>query len=117
MLFRSALAAVRPRIDPLPAALTMEEGLEGRVKVWGEDNILDEYHVDCGDVKKGFSESDFIIEGTYETGLQEQMYLETQGAAAIPHPDGTLEIIPSLQCPFYVHNAIVQALGVPEGKE
>ena len=113
---RAALAAVRPRIDPLPAALTMEEGLEGRVKVWGEDNILDEYHVDCGDVKKGFSESDFIIEGTYETGLQEQMYLETQGAAAIPHPDGTLEIIPSLQCPFYVHNAVVQALGVPEGK-
>ena len=30
---RAALAAVRPRIDPLPAALTMEEGLEGRVKV------------------------------------------------------------------------------------
>ena len=28
---RAALAAVRPRIDPLPAALTMEEGLENRM--------------------------------------------------------------------------------------
>lgn len=113
---RLALSAVKPRIDPLPAALTLDEGLEARVKVWGEDNILDEYHVDCGDVAKGFSESDIIIEGTYETGLQEQMYLETQGVAAIPHPDGTLEIIPSLQCPFYVHNAVVLALGIPKEK-
>ena len=113
---RSAIAAARPRIDPLPAALTMEEGLEGKVKVWGEDNILDEYHVACGDVAQGFAEADLVIEGTYETGLQEQMYLETQGVAAIPHSDGSLEIIPSLQCPFYVHNAVVQALALPKEK-
>lgn len=113
---RAALAAVKPRIDPLPAALTMEEGLEARVKVWGEDNILDEYHVDCGDVERGFAEADIVVEGTYETGLQEQMYLETQGVAAIPHPDGSLEIIPSVQCPFYVQGAVVHALGLPREK-
>ena len=113
---RAALAAVKPRIDPLPAALTMEEGLAGKVKVWGEDNILDEYRVVCGDVEKGFAEADVVLEGVYETGLQEQMYLETQGATAVPHPDGTLEIIPSLQCPFYVQGAVVHALGLPKEK-
>jgi CO/xanthine dehydrogenase Mo-binding subunit len=113
---RAALAAVKPEIERLPAALTPEEGLEAKVKVWGEDNILDEYHVDCGDVEKGFAEADVIVEGTYETGLQEQMYLEPQGAVAIPHEDGTIEIVLSVQCPYYVHNAAVHALGLPKEK-
>ncbi|MCL2010296.1 MAG: xanthine dehydrogenase family protein molybdopterin-binding subunit [Synergistaceae bacterium] len=113
---RAALDAVKPEIDRLPAALTLDEGLEANVKVWGEDNILDEYRVACGDLEKGFAESDVVVEGTYETGLQEQMYLETQGAAAIPLPDGGMEVILSLQCPYYVHNAVVQVLGLPKDK-
>lgn len=113
---RAAMSAIKPRIDPLPAALTLEEGLAAEIKVWGEDNILDEYHVACGDIEKGFAEADIIVEETYETGLQEQMYLETQGAVAIPHPDGSLEIILSVQCPYYVHNAVMQALNLPKEK-
>lgn len=113
---RAALAAIKPEIDPLPAAITPEEALEGKVQVWGDDNILDEYRIDCGDVEKGFAEADLIVEGTYETGLQEQMYLEPQGALVMPRPDGSLEIVLSVQCPFYVRNAVAHALALPDEK-
>ena len=44
------------------------------------------------------------------------MYLETQGALSVPLPDGGLEITLSLQCPYYVHSAVIQALGLPADK-
>lgn len=113
---KAAMAAVRAEIEPLPPIFTIDEALEAKVKVWGEDNVLDDYRVNCGDINKGFAEADIIVDGVYETGLQEQMYLETQGAVAIPHSDGSLEIIVSLQCPYYVHNAVAQALAMPKDK-
>ena len=110
---KAALAAVTLEIEPLPAVLTVKEALEGKEIVWGTDNILDEYHVNQGDIEQGFADADIIVEGQYETGLQEQIYLETQGMIARPMPDGSMEIIGSIQCPFYVLGGVAGVLNLP----
>lgn len=108
---KAALKAVKPVIEPLTPVLSIEDSLAKVAIVWGEDNILDEYKIDRGDIQKGFEDADVIVEGTYRTGLHEHLYLETQGMMAIPHEDGTLEVVGSMQCPYYVHGALVQSLG------
>ena len=47
---------------------------------------------------------------TFQTGYQEQAYLETQGMIAYPH-DGRMTVRGSMQCPYYVHGAVAKALG------
>ena len=51
-----------------------------------------------------------VVERTFRVGLQEQLYIEPQGAIAIPEAGGTIRIIGSLQCPYYVHRALKRAL-------
>ncbi|MER2150457.1 MAG: xanthine dehydrogenase family protein molybdopterin-binding subunit [Candidatus Limivicinus sp.] len=70
-----------------------------------------EYEYGHGDVKKAFAEADRVYEEEFETGYQEQVYLETQGMMAEPGPDGSMYIHGSCQCIFSVHLAVARALG------
>jgi len=51
-----------------------------------------------------------VVERTFQVGLQEQLYIEPQGAIAIPEANGVIRVIGSLQCPYYVHRALKRAL-------
>jgi CO/xanthine dehydrogenase Mo-binding subunit len=53
---------------------------------------------------------DVVEERAFTVGLQEQLYIEPQGAIAFPLDDGGIKIIGSLQCPYYVHRALKRAL-------
>lgn len=112
---KRAMTAVVVEIEPLPPIFTVEESAARKELIWGEDNCIDHYHTERGDLRKGFAEADVVVEGEWETGLQEQMYLETQGMAAWRAGDG-IELLGSLQCPFYVVNAVAAALGLPHEK-
>ena len=79
-------------------------------------NLLARHCVKNGDINIGFEQSDVIIEGVYETGYQEHAYLETQGVIARPSGNGVMEIYASMQCPFYVQNAVSSILGIPHSK-
>ena len=63
-----------------------------------------------GDVASAQGEADLVVEREFRVGLQEQLYIEPQGAIAFPEADGTIRIIGSLQCPYYVHRALKRAL-------
>ena len=115
-LLKEAMASLEPEVEPLKPVLTMEEALEGKEIIWGSDNIIDEYFNGAGDIEKGFAEADIIVEGDWATGFHEQLYLETQGMAAVMREDGAVEITGSLQCPFYVHGAIQKVMGLPPEK-
>ena len=106
-----ALAAVELDIEPLKPIFTVEEGIEAKEVIWGRDNIIDEYSTESGDIQKGFAEADVIVEGTWRTGHQEQLYLETQAMAAMMREDGRIEVFGSMQCPYYVHEAVRRVLG------
>jgi len=58
-----------------------------------------------------------VVERTFRVGLQEQLYIEPQGAIAIPYRDlgsgargSGVTVIASLQCPYYVHRALKRAM-------
>ncbi|MBU0742494.1 molybdopterin-dependent oxidoreductase [bacterium] len=111
-ILAGALAALHPDIEALPPVLTVEAALGGDTIVWGEDNLIADYLIECGDLEAGFASAERIVEGVYRTGYQEHIYLETQGVIATPRADGGVEILGSMQCPFYVHNALARGLGV-----
>ena len=108
----AALAALSPDITPETPALTVEDALAGLSRVWGDTNVMDAFQVNRGDVEQGFAEADSIVENTYRTGYQEQLYLENQGMAAWPGENGGVVVTGSMQCPYYIRNALAKALNV-----
>lgn len=109
-----ARAAVVLDLEPLPAVFDLDAAIRGDVVVWGDDNLFREYRVAHGDVDAALSEPGVIVvEGTYETGAQEQMYIEPQGMIAEFDPEQGVTVRGSLQCPYYVHAALVALFELP----
>jgi len=67
-----------------------------------------------GEVVEAFKGAEVVVERSFRVGLQEQLYIEPQGAIAIPEPGGRIKVIGSLQCPYYVHRALKRALALTD---
>jgi CO/xanthine dehydrogenase Mo-binding subunit len=94
--------------------LSIEESKRARVKLRGDDNVIAHYTITKGDVDAAFAAADIVIEGVYEAGHQEHIYIEPQGMIAAPRADGGLDVVGSLQCPYYVSRALSILLAMPE---
>ena len=57
-----------------------------------------------------------IYEEVFETGYQDQTYLETQGMMAEVMDDGKVFVHGLMQCPYYVKGAVMRALNLGEDK-
>ncbi len=77
--------------------------------------VCKEIHIDKGSLERGFAEADHVVVGEYETGHQEQLYIEPNGVIAVPE-NGGITIYGSVQCPYYVHKALKGLLGLPGEK-
>jgi CO/xanthine dehydrogenase Mo-binding subunit len=84
--------------------------------------VLKQFTIEKGNLKRGFDSADVVVEGVYRTGHQEHVYIETNGVIAVPEPRnaelGTRNSAPtgitvygSIQCPFYVEKALKVMLG------
>ncbi|HKA86719.1 MAG TPA: xanthine dehydrogenase family protein molybdopterin-binding subunit [Haliangiales bacterium] len=111
-LLDRARAAVEIDVEPAPAVLTLADSLAGGTVVWGTDNIFKEYRIEKGDVDRALAAADVVVEGTYETGAQEQLYIEPQGAIAQVDRDGAVTVWGSMQCPYYVQKALMPLFAV-----
>ncbi|MGA8263369.1 MAG: molybdopterin cofactor-binding domain-containing protein [Ignavibacteriaceae bacterium] len=69
-----------------------------------------------GDVDSTWAKCDVIVEGNTESGGQEHLYLETQGAFAYPVEDGGVKVISSTQGPTAVQRVTARILGLPMHK-
>ena len=69
-----------------------------------------------GDTDKVFKKCDFVFEGKVESGGQEHLYLETQGAFAYPVEGGGVKIFSSTQGPTAVQRVTARILGIPMHK-
>src|SRR5262249_32469613 len=58
----------------------------------------------------------YIVEGEYTTGAQEQLYIENNGMLAVYDLSDGLTVWGSLQCPYYVHKALVSLCNLPAEK-
>ena len=72
--------------------------------------VFKQIHIEKGNVDANLASADVVIEGTYRTGAQEHVYIEPNGVVAVQE-EGGLAVYGSIQCPFYVHKALVALLG------
>ena len=115
-LLEEARRNVRIEYEELPAVFSLEDSLTQKEIIWGDDNVFKKFLVNKGNVDDAWAQADFIVEGEYETGAQEQLYIETNGAIAIANADEGVTIWGSMQCPYYVHKALIKLFGLPEEK-
>lgn len=114
---KSAAKKVEVKYEELPAITDVHQSLKkDAVKIFGSNNIFRKYDIVRGDAEKAFKNADVVAEGTYTTNYQVHAYLEPQGMVAEPQPEGGVVIYGSMQCPFYIHDAIVHILNVPQNK-
>jgi CO/xanthine dehydrogenase Mo-binding subunit len=102
---------VRIVTEPLPPIFTIEESLAQKQIVWGGDNVLKSYLLEKGDVQEVLAEGGLIVEGEYETGAQEQLYIEPNGMIALADSSG-VTVWGSIQCPYYVQKALTPLFGM-----
>ena len=112
-LLERARRAVTFDIEPLPAVYTLADSLAGKEIIWGEDNTFKTYLVDKGNVDDVWAQADLVVEGEYSTGAQEQLYIETNGIVAVANEDEGVTVWGSMQCPYYVHKALLKLFALP----
>ena len=115
-LLRKAVDAVTIEYEPLPAIFTMEESEARTEIIWGTDNTFKTFLISKGDVDSVWCTADFIVEGEYTTGAQEQLYIENNGVIAAFDPQQGITVWGSLQCPYYVHKALMALCALKEDK-
>ena len=98
--------------DPLPANFSIDDTLaDGATHIHEGGNIAITSLIRKGDVEKGFSEAEVVVEETYETPYQDHMYIEPDVAYAIPEGREKITIIGAMQSPFLVREKVAGVLG------
>ena len=105
---RAAFAHIHLDLEPLPAVYDLEDALRPDApRVYPPDNLFVKYEIRRGTPEAVFRQPGVqVVEATYRTGFQEHVYLETQGMLALYRPGDDIKIVGSMQCPFYVRNAL-----------
>lgn len=79
-------------------------------------NIANKFTLVKGDIEKGFSEADIIIEEQFYIPHVSHSYMEVQNVIAHYHIDGTVEIWTSWQNVAPVRQIMALSLGIPHNK-
>ncbi len=132
-----AVAGITITYDQLPGVFTIEDSEAAVAQndlsrvIWngadwgGSDNCFKTYTMYTAEAEntehglaRAFEQADFIVEGEYTTGAQEQLYIEPNGVIAecFRNVDGTVESVcvrGSMQCPFYLVHALSLVFDLP----
>lgn len=101
-----AIKEIKIEIDPLPVITDPREAFK-------QGNLLSPSRKFVkGDVADAFTKCKYIFEGRAESGGQEHLYLETQGAYAYPTEHDSVKIFSSTQGPTQVQRTAARVLGV-----
>ena len=103
---RTALKKIKVVIEPLPVITNPREAKEK-----GE-LIIPPRTFQIGDTTAAWARCEHIVEGQTETNGQEHLYIETQGAYAVPQEHGAIRIYSSTQGPTAVQRTAARVLGV-----
>jgi selenium-dependent xanthine dehydrogenase len=104
-----------PKEAALPDAPILHEQIAHHAT--GEHgNCLKHYHLENGDVAKGFAEADVIIEREYSTQTVEHAFIEPEAGLAVPDPTGRITVYCGGQIPFGDRSQIAATLNLPEDR-
>jgi CO/xanthine dehydrogenase Mo-binding subunit len=118
----AAVAAVRITYEELPAIYTIEDSEKKEEVIWGEGeqaNTFKTYLMQKNQQpipQEIWDTADFIVEGEYRTGAQEQLYIENNGVIAEYNAETGVTVRASMQCPFYVVHALELVFNLPAEK-
>jgi len=105
-----AFKEIKIEIEPLPIITNPREAFAQRKLLSPSRKFIK------GNVEEGFATCKYIFEGRTESGGQEQLYLETQGAYAYPTEHDSVKIFSSTQGPTQVQRTVARVLGVGMNK-
>ncbi len=104
---RAAVKKIKVDITPLPVITDPREAqAQGQL-------IIPPRTFSLGDTTAAWAQCAHVVTGTADTNGQEHLYIETQGAYAIPQENNALKIYSSTQGPTAVQRAVSKALGLP----
>jgi xanthine dehydrogenase large subunit len=103
---KAALKKIKIEFELLPVITDPREAKEK-----GE-LIIPPRTFNLGDIDNAWQACDIIVEGRSETNGQEHLYIETQGAYAIPLENGGIRIYSSTQGPTAVQRTAARVLGL-----
>ncbi len=107
---RRAARAITIEVDPEPPLLDFTAAPGPTQIQYADDNVFKRIAIEKGDVEAALAGAHRVVEGEYRTGAQEHVYIENQGMLAWEE-DGVLVVRGSLQCPYYIQDAMTHALG------
>ncbi len=116
----AALEAILVEYEPLPAILTIDEGLEKPAvqihEYAQEGNIHKLVSLEFGDVEEGFALADHLREDLFYYEGSNHLPMEQHAAVAQVGADGRLTLWSSTQTPHYVHRALAKVLELPASR-
>lgn len=104
---RAAVKKIQALIDPL------EVITDPRIAQAKGELIIPPKSIIRGDTNGTWSQCAHIFEGAIDINGQEHLYIETQGAYAIPQEHGALKVYSSTQGPTAVQRTVSRVLGIP----
>ena len=106
-LAREAARKITAEIEPL------ETITDPRVAAAKGELIVPPKKFKLGDTDKAFSTCEHVFAGRADINGQEHLYIETQGAYAVPTENGGIKIYSSTQGPTAVQRAVCRVTGLP----
>jgi xanthine dehydrogenase large subunit len=106
-LARKAAKKITAEIEPLPVVT------DPRFAAANGDLIVPPKKFVLGDTASAFETCEHVFEGRTEQNGQEHLYIETQGAYAVPTENGGLRVYSSTQGPTAVQRAVCRVTGLP----
>ena len=105
-LARRAARKIKAEIEPLTPVT------DPRVAAANSDLIVPPRKFKLGDTETAFSKCEHYFEGRVDTNGQEHLYIETQGAYAVPTESG-MKVYSSTQGPTAVQRCVARVTGLP----
>jgi CO/xanthine dehydrogenase Mo-binding subunit len=102
---------IKVNYEERPPVLTLEEAMVRTSDyIYGDKPWFAAYEYEKGDVDSAIRSAVDCVADEFCTGYQEQAYLEPQGMLAV-YESGVITVRGSMQCPYYIVEALKQALG------
>ncbi|MFZ1527584.1 MAG: molybdopterin cofactor-binding domain-containing protein [Ferruginibacter sp.] len=106
----AAVKKIKADFDALPVVV------DPRVAQKNGSLIVPPRTFKLGDSTAAFEKCAHVFEGIAETNGQEHLYIETQGAYAVPAENGAIKVFSSTQGPTAVQRHMAAVLGLPMHK-
>ncbi len=112
-----ALSLIDIEYELLPVVSDPEEALKpGSPIIHGNKNEFVHHKVRKGDIAKGFTEADFVLERKFKTQFIEHSYIEPEAVLAEPNEQDGVKITGSVQNLFSSRRSVAAALNLPLNK-